>query len=297
MGFFKKIWQCINGIFSFINTYFKVIVLLLIVLFIMQISSHEDTQARPNLAKLYLNFPIYESETFAKQIEAIQKHKNIKGVLLLIDSPGGSVGASIEIADMIKELNSKIPVIAYTQSLMASGSYYAGMYSSKIYANRGALIGSIGVIFSAPNFEKIMEKFGIAMQGTHAGEYKEIGTITRKWNPKEQDFINELTQEQYHMFYSDVIEAREGKLITNNPKEFADGKIFSANHALKLGLIDKVGSMSDAIKALQEASGVKEIVWLKKDKTDILIDKVLDSAITKMQSLTIPSFMWQYRHF
>lgn len=292
MRLIKKILQCVSGIFNFINTYFKVIVLLLVVLFVMQISSQKDIQEQPNLAKLYLNFPIYESETFAKQIEAIEKNKSVKGVLLLIDSPGGGVGASIEIADMIKELNAKMPVIAYTQSLMASGSYYAGMYSSSIYANRGSLIGSIGVIFATPNFEKVMEKIGVSMQGTHAGEYKEIGTITRKWKPKEQNFIDELTQEQYRMFYNDVIKAREGKLLTKDPKEFANGKIFSANHALKLGLIDKVGSMRDAIKALKEASGVTKEVWLKKDKTDMIIDKVLDSAITKMQSLAIPSFMW-----
>lgn len=292
MRLFKKIWQYIDGIFRFINNYFKVIVLLLVVLFVTQISRYKDMQEQPNLAKLYLNFPIYESETFAKQIEAIKNNKNIKGVLLLIDSPGGGVGASIEIADMIKELNAKMPIIAYTQSLMASGSYYAGMYAGSIYANRGALIGSIGVIFTAPNFEKIMDKLGIAMQGTHAGEYKEVGTIMRKWNAKEQNFIDELTQEQYRMFYNDVIKARGDKLISKDPKEFAEGKIFSANHALKTGLIDKVGSMSDAIKALQEASGVTEVVWMKKDGTDILIDKVLDSAITKMQSLATPSFMW-----
>lgn len=294
MSWLKKIWQFISGIFNFINTYFKVFVLFFVVLFVVQISSPSKTQEKPNLAKLYLNFPIYESETFAKQVESIQKNKNIKGVLLIVNSPGGGVGASIEIADMIKELNVKVPVIAYTQSLMASGSYYAGMYARSIYANRGALIGSIGVIFTAPNIEVALAKLGVEMQGTHAGEYKEIGTITRKWNLKEQKFINELTQEQYKMFYSDVLAAREGRISTKDPKEFAEGKIFSANQALKLGLIDNVGSMNDAIKALKEASGVTKEVWLKKDRADILLDKVLDSAITKMQSLAIPSFMWHF---
>ncbi len=267
-------------------------VLLLIVLFLATLASDEEIESKPNLAKLYLNFPIYESESFAAQIESIKKNDDIKGVLLLIDSPGGAVGSSIEIADMIKELNEKIPVVAYTQSLMASGSYYAGMYAHSIYANRGALIGSIGVIFSAPNFEEAMDKIGIKMQGVSAGEYKEIGSITRKWKSTEKEFINNLTQEQYKMFYTDVIAARGERLKTKNHLDFAEGKIFSANNALKLGLIDGVNSMSEVEKILQNLSGVEEIVWLKKDKMEVLLDKLTDSIATKAQSIFIPKFLW-----
>lgn len=292
MQIFRVLFKGIKGIFDFINTYFKVIVLLIILLFLSTIGGGEEMETKPNLAKLYLNFPIYESETFATQIESIKKNKDIKGVLLLIDSPGGTVGASIEIADMIKELNKKIPVVAYTQSLMASGSYYAGMYAHSIYANRGALIGSIGVIFSVPNFEEAMNKIGIKMQGSSAGEYKEIGTITREWNPLEKEFINNLTQEQYKMFYDDVLVARGERLKDKNPIDFAEGKIFSANKALKLGLIDGVGSMSEAVKILQQLSGVKEIVWLKKDKMEVWLDKLTDSIATKTQMFVMPKFMW-----
>ncbi|TLD83158.1 signal peptide peptidase SppA [Helicobacter trogontum] len=292
MRIFHVLWKCVKGIFDFINTYFKVVVLLLIVLFLVALSNNEKIESKPNLAKLYLNFPIYESETFATQVEAIKANDDIKGVLLLIDSPGGAVGASIEIAEMIKDLNEKIPVVAYTQSLMASGSYYAGMYAHSIYANRGALVGSIGVIFSAPNFEELMSKIGVKMQGSSAGEYKEIGTITRRWNPLEKDFINNLIQEQYKMFYNDVLEARGEKLKVKNPLDFAEGKIFSANNALRLGLIDGIGNMNEAIKVLQSLSGVEEIVWLKKDKMEVLLDKFVDSIVSKAQMFALPKFMW-----
>lgn len=264
----------------------------LLCFFLAALASDDEIESKPNLAKLYLNFPIYESESFAAQIESMKKNDDIKGVLLLIDSPGGAVGASIEIADMIKELNEKIPVVAYTQSLMASGSYYAGMYAHSIYANRGALVGSIGVIFSAPNFEEVMDKIGIKMQGVSAGEYKEIGSITRKWKSTEKEFINNLTQEQYQMFYSDVIAARGERLKTKNHLDFAEGKIFSANNALKLGLIDGVNSMSEVEKILQNLSGVEEIVWLKKDKMEVLLDKLTDSIAAKVQMFAMPKFMW-----
>lgn len=291
MNFLCKIWSFIKGILDFINTYFKTIVLLLILFIIFMPSSNTELQNPPNLAKLYLNFPIYESESFAQQIEAIKKNKNIKGVLLIINSPGGVVGASIEIADMIKSLNKQIPVVAYVQSLMASGSYYAGMYASDIYANRGALVGSIGVIFSSVNIEEIMHKIGVKSQGTSAGEFKEIGTITREWTPKEKDFINNLTQEQYKMFYEDVMAARGSRLKSNNPDIFANGKVFSAKQALELGMIDKVGSMEDAILHLQKLSHVKDPIWLKKNKVETYINKFFDNAVSKITTLGMAN-MW-----
>ncbi len=289
MKFIMNIWNLIKGIFDFINNYFKVIVLILIVLFIIAQSSYVDSmEDKPNLAKISLNFPIYDSEMIAQQIDEILGDENIKGVLLLIDSPGGSVGASIEIADMIKELNEKIPVVAYTQSLMASGAYYAGMYSNSIYANRGALIGSIGVIFSTPNIEELMKKIGIKMQGSVAGEYKEIGTITREWQLNERKFIENLTKEQYEMFYSDVLMVRKDKMTTKNPIDFAEGKIFTAKQALQLGLIDKIGSMNDAISELKNKSNVDNIVWLKKNKVNVFIDSVIDKSSAKIQSIFRP---------
>ncbi|WP_407918838.1 signal peptide peptidase SppA [Helicobacter didelphidarum] len=282
-------WNFIKDSLGFINTYFKSIILLLILFFIFIPSDDVQENRKPNLAKLYLNFPIYESETFAQQIESIKKNKNIKGVLLIINSPGGGVGASIEIADMIQKLSQEMPVIAYVQSLMASGSYYAGMYANKIYANRGALIGSIGVIFSGLNLEEVMQKIGVKTQGATAGEYKEVGTMMRTWSMKEREFIENLTNEQYIMFYTDVIKARAKQLKTKNPKDFAEGKVFSAKQALELGLIDEVGTMDNAINALVTMSGVSEIVWLKKSKIDTYMDKVMNGAFNKIIMSSMPN--------
>ena len=274
---------------DFINKYFKVFVFLTILALILASGDESEVSSEANLAKLYLNTPIFESESFQAQIERIRKQPNIKGVLLVINSPGGAVGASIEIADMIRELNEELPTIAYVQGSMASGSYYAGMYASEIYANRGALIGSIGVIFSGVNIKELMDKVGIKEQGIKAGEYKEVGTMSREWSEKERAFLDALLHEQYEMFYTDVIKARGKKLKSIEPSEFAEGKIFSAQGALELGLIDKVGTMGEAIEALMLKSGVKEPVWLKRDKLETYLEKILDEASMKLFSHALPS--------
>lgn len=271
------------------SKYFKSLIFLLILFLLFAPQSDENSLNPPNLAKLYLTMPISESESFEAQIQKITKNKSIKGVLLVIDSPGGAVGASIEIADRIKTLDEKIPVVAYVQGSMASGGYYAGMYAREIIANRGALIGSIGVIFNGYNIEDLMQKVGIKSQSLKAGSYKEIGTITRQWSAQEKEFLDHLLQEQYEMFCQDVMKARDSKLTSKDFHTFAEGKVFSAHTALQLGLIDKVGSMQEAIEILKQISNVEEEQWLKKDKFEEYINKMFDSMSAKLLSLSAPS--------
>ena len=171
---------------------------------------------------------------------------------------------------------------------MASGSYYAGMYAKEIYANRGALVGSIGVIFSGVNIEELMAKIGIKEQSVKAGEYKEVGTSTRQWSEEEKLFIENLVLEQYELFRQDVIQARGSKLKVMDYREFAEGKVFSAHIAAQLGLIDKVASMQEAVATLKAQAGVENAVWLKKDKFEAYMDKFLESASSKILSLFSP---------
>lgn len=284
----RKLLRIFTAPLDFINKYFKTFVFLFIVLLVCLPSGDFESQTPPNLAKLYLNMPIYESESFNAQVTKIIENKHIKGVLLIIDSPGGTIGASIEIADMIKHLCEKLPVIAYVRGSMASGSYYAGMYAKEIYANRGALIGSIGVIFNGYNIEELMNKLGIKEQGIKAGAYKEMGTITRKWSEQEEAFLNALIQEQYTMFWQDVQKARP-ELANKDYHTFAEGKVFSAYQAQALGLIDQVGSIEDAIESLKKHANITQPIWLKKDKFEAYMDKFLDSVSSKVLSLSLPS--------
>ncbi|CRF41206.1 protease IV (PspA) [Helicobacter ailurogastricus] len=260
---------------DFITRYFKAVVLILIVLFVFV--SKESTQTpSPNLAKIYLYGPIFESESLRAQVQQVLANPSVKGVLLLIDSPGGSISASVELNDLLTELRKKIPIVAYAQGVMASGSYYAGMAANTIYANRGALVGSIGVIFSGVNIQALMDKVGIKSQGLAKGAYKEVGTFTRAWTDKEKQYLDRLLDQEYQMFVGDVAKAR--KLDVKNAPDFAEGKIFNAKEALDLHLIDHVGTYNQAIKALQSLSHVKTPIWLQKDRFERLMDKFLQSS-------------------
>lgn len=283
MGFLRFLGKCIG----FINANFKALVLILVVLLVFGSMQNVEVE-KPNLAKLYLNTPIFSANSIEFQIQNIKKHPSIQGVLLVIDSPGGSVSASIEVADMIRELGKDLPVVAYVQGSMASGSYYAGMYASEIVANRGALIGSIGVIFSGYNIAQLLENLGIQEQVLKKGAYKEVGTMSRQWSEQEREFLDSLLDEQYAMFVDDVKQAR-GQRLVQDSEAFAQGKVFSANTALKLGLIDTIGSLHDATEILKERANVSNAVWLKKGKVDSYLERLEDSLMSKILSLGAPN--------
>ncbi len=266
---------------AFIQKYFKTFVFLFIVILIVSSSSTKQN-LNANLAKIYLRGPIFESETFAIQIEALKELPNVKGILLVIDSPGGGLAASVEIADMIKALGEEYPIVAYVQGTMASGSYYAGMYAHTIVANRGSMIGSIGVILNGYNIEELMNKIGVQSQSLAAGAYKEIGTMTRKWSESEKSYLQNVLNQQYDMFVTDVSNAR--RLNKANYQDFAEGKIFNAYDAKKLGLIDLVGSQVEAVNILQSLSGVKEIKWAEKGLIDSYLEKIVSKSISQIFS-------------
>jgi protease-4 len=278
----SELFTPIKAILSFIQKYFKALIFLLILYFLFS-STASDPLKRPNLAKIYLKGPIFESEVLLEKLQDAQDNGAIKGVLFVVDSPGGSVPPSIEIALAVKRLKESKPVIAYASGTMASGSYYASIYANKIVANPGSMIGSIGVIMSGYNIEEIAKKIGFKPQVAKIGKYKEMGTMYREWNDDEKAEINTLIKDTYDQFVQDVATARD--LDANRSSEFADAHVFSSMRAKKVGLIDQVGSIYDATNELKKLTNVKKVIWQEEDKFDKFLDKVAQKSSSMIFSL------------
>jgi len=255
MEFIKKLFSPITAILKFIQNYFKSMIFLLIVFLIFAPSSKQDLMPN-NLQK----------------IEDADKNTRIKGVLLVVDSPGGAVAPSVEIAYAIKRLKIKKPVVVYASGTIASGSYYASIWANEIIANPGSMVGSIGVIMQGADFSEIMGKIGIKTQAIQAGKYKKVGTLDRQWKPYEINELNKVIQGTYDMFTKDVADARGLDIKKRNL--FANAHIFTASQAKKVGLIDNLGVSYDAKNRLIQLSGVKKPIWNKEDKFDKLIKKL-----------------------
>ena len=271
MDFLKKLFLPITLPMKFIQEHFKAMLFLLLLFLIFAPKSNEELTPH-NLVQINLVGPIMDASEIVEKIDKATQNKNVKGVLLNIDSPGGAVAPSVEIAYAIKRLREKKPVVAYAKGTMASGSYYASIWANEIIANPGSMVGSIGVIMQGADLSGIMEKIGVKTQVVKAGKYKQIGTPDRKWSDFEVNELNKVIQGTYDMFSQDVANAR-GLDITKRDL-YANAHIFTALQAKEVGLIDALGVSYDAKKRVVELSKVSNPVWNQEDKFDKLIKKL-----------------------
>lgn len=278
--FFSKLFYPITAPISFIQNHFKAVVLVLIVILIANSQESEDFIPN-NLEHIKLTGPIFEVSELLKQIDDAANDSNIKGVLFEINSPGGAVAPSVEIAYAIKRLSKIKPVVVYASGMLASGGYYASVWANEIMANPGSMVGSIGVIMHGVNLEGIMKKIGISSQVVQAGKYKQIGTADRKWSQFERAELEKVIQDTYKQFVSDVADGRE--LNVSDAHIFADAHIFTASQAKKVGLVDSLGVLHDAKQRVATLAGVSSPRWNKEDNMDKLIKKLTTQTASMVQ--------------
>lgn len=282
-NFLKALFSPITFTLDFITKYFKTVVFLTIVYFIVDSSSDNIDSSSfevANLQKIELVGPILDVSKTLDEIEQAKKDNNIKGVLFYVNSPGGAVAPSVELAYAIKELKGIKPVVAYASGVMASGSYYASIWANEIIANPGSMIGSIGVIMQGFNAQELLDKVGISTQTVKAGKYKESGTPTRKWFDYEEEQLKSVINDTYDMFITDVSNARS--LEKSDHEKYADARIFTASQAKEVGLVDEVRTITYAKTKLVALANVEKPIWKKQDKFDKFLDKFISETASKV---------------
>ncbi|HIC9350370.1 TPA: signal peptide peptidase SppA [Campylobacter jejuni] len=263
---------------KFINTYFKTFVLLLIIMWIF-IPNANSSSNLANLERIDLKGEIFDSSQVLEKIINAKNDSNIKGVLFVIDSPGGAFAPSMELALAIKDLKIKKPVLVYASGTMASGSYLAGVGASKILANPASFIGSIGVIMQGADLSGLANKLGIKEQTIQAGEFKSAGTFARAWSEDERNFLQGLIDQSYDLFTGFV--AKERALDLNKKDQWANARVFLAAKAKELGLIDELSNYENAKKELEKLTNVLNPVWKEEDR----IDKFLNHLGEQISSM------------
>lgn len=178
-----------------------------------------------------------------KALKTVEE-KKYPALLVRIDSPGGTVVDSQEIYTKLKQLSEKIKVVASFGNISASGGVYIAMGCPHIMANAGTITGSIGVILRGNNLERLLEKVGVSFKVIKSGPYKDILSFDRELLPEEQSILQALIDDSYGQFVSTVAAGRN--LAVEKVKEFADGRIFTGQQALELGLVDRLGTEEDA---------------------------------------------------
>ena len=202
-------------------------------------------RARKKIARIEVKGVIGASarEHVLEALKTVEE-RGFPALLLRIDSPGGTVGDAQEIHSALKRLGEKTKIIASFGNISASGGVYIGMGAHHIMANPGTITGSIGVILRGNNLERLLEKVGVSFKVIKSGPYKDILAFDRELTEPEQTILQELIDTSYHQFVQTVADARS--LAIDTVKSFADGRVFTGQQALDLGLVDRLGTEDDA---------------------------------------------------
>jgi protease-4 len=192
------------------------------------------------------------SQQIARRIKTLSEKKEVKAIVLDINSPGGSVGAVQEIYSAVlrAKAETKKPFVARFGEVSASGGYYVAAACDKIMAQPGTITGSIGVIFSVSNFEGLMKKVGFKNEAIKSGKFKDIGSATREMTPEERKLLQAMIDDSYEQFVKAVSDGR--RMDVEKVKLLADGRIYTGRQALENGLVDKLGDLQDAISEAGE---------------------------------------------
>lgn len=240
---------------------------------------------------------ISDAQEFIKSIKELREDDRVRAILIRVDSPGGGVGPSQEMyREIVRTIETK-PVVVSLGSIAASGGYYIAAPGSHIVANPGTVTGSIGVISYFPNLQGLFDKIGYSMVIIKSGQYKDIGNPARDMTTEERALLQDTIDETYVQFVRDIALAR--KLPEEKVREFADGRIFTGETALHLGLVDSLGNYEDAVRkaaSLGKIEGDPKVIIVKKKKRSLL-DLFLGEDVSSQlsQFLNGPMNMLRYQ--
>ncbi|HMK38673.1 MAG TPA: signal peptide peptidase SppA, partial [Bacteroidota bacterium] len=207
------------------------------------------------IAVIDLRGEITSSEEVVRQLKKYRGNGSVKAILLHIDSPGGGVVASQEMYEEVRKTrDGGKPVIVAMGSLAASGGYYVSCGATRLVANRGTLTGSIGVISEFLQVKDALAKLGISQKTIKAGKLKDAGSPTREMTDADRAYFQDL-MDDVHRQFMDVV-ARERKMSPERVRELADGRVFTGEKAVELGLVDTLGTYEDAIRIAAGIAGI-----------------------------------------
>ena len=225
---------------------------------------------------------INDSKDILDKLKRFRADNSIKAIVVRIDSPGGSVGPSQEILRAIKKTSLKKKVVASLGSVAASGGYYVAVGADGIVANPGTITGSIGVVMGFTNFQELLQKIGLIPVVVKSGKYKDIGSPVRKMTEKERQILQDLSDQIHKQFINAIAAGR--KIDSLKVEAIADGRIFSGEEAKRLGLIDRIGNLEDAVEWAGRMGGIKgkiTSVYIK-DKRLPFLQYLAESALDKI---------------
>jgi protease IV len=269
-----------------------VLIFIAIVLFGSMAIGISDGMFREKVGIVEINGVIGESKDTMEDIVRFKEDDSIKGVIIRINSPGGSVGPSQEIYSEVIKLKTKKKVYTSMGSVCASGGYYIAVAGEKIYAMPATITGSIGVIMEHMIIEDLFKKIGLQSNTIKSGAFKDAGTPLRKMKEEERVYFQGILDNIHEQFIKVV--AQERKMPIDTARKLSDGRIFIGTQAKDLKLVDKIGTFYDTVDDMKKALNMKDKPVLVYGKKPFSLMKWLISSMSKEVISEYFSGMFKY---
>ncbi|AZO13130.1 MULTISPECIES: signal peptide peptidase SppA [unclassified Mesorhizobium] len=224
-------------------------------------------QAVNHIARVKIEGTITEDDELIKRLEAIRQSSTVKGVILSIDSPGGTTVGGESIYEEVRKLAGEKPVVAEVGTLAASAGYMIASAADHIVARKTSIVGSIGVLIQYPDVSGLMDKLGIKLEEVKSSPLKASPSPFKPTNDEERAMVRKLILDSYDWFVGIVAERR--KMTREQALALADGSIFTGRQALANHLVDAVGGETEAVNWLASKgvdAKLKVIEWKDKDR-------------------------------
>jgi len=217
---------------------------------------------KSNVAVLYADGEIVDGnateqiagDRFVREIEKIRKDNTVKAVVLRVNSPGGSVVASVKVREALDRLQAEKPLVASYGNYAASGGYWISNGCGKIFSDATTLTGSIGVFSMIPDFSGTARKLGVGIETVNSNKHSDILSLTRPFTAEETAYMQAYVEEIYERFVNLVAEGRDMEPVRVD--EIAQGRVWTGSDALGIGLVDEIGTLQDAIDEAASLAGL-----------------------------------------
>lgn len=263
-----------------------------------------NDQKNAEIAVITIENEIRESKKVVELLLAAEEEKDIKAIILRIDSPGGAVAPTQEIYEEVRRIDKKKPIFASFGSVAASGGYYIGAACRKIWANGGTLTGSIGVIMQMADLSELFKFAKYKPETIKAGRYKDVGNPARPMTDEERQLLTDLLAGTHKQFMDDIMAVRKDRL-TKDITELAQGQIFHGTEAKEFGLVDEIGGLWQAGRAIHKELKLKgkfALRYLKPQRKKLSLSELLEEGEDtlslikdKVESPVQPAFLFKPR--
>lgn len=255
------------------------------------------------LALVNIQGPIVDASSQLAWIRKIERNPDVKGILLRVNSPGGGAASSQEIYAALARVGKKVPIAVSMGSTAASGGLMISMAGERIYANPSTITGSIGVRMDIPQLQGLMAKIGVGQETLTTAPYKDAASYTHPISPEDRVYLESVLTNMHAQFVKIVATGR--KMPYDQAAALANGKIYTGEEALALGLVDDLGGEDEAWLWLSERCGVpyeRKLLVKPREKgsvTEWILGelKSLFSVGTEaiwFDDLFRPAFLYQY---